>query len=53
MEGYRVGLGRAGEAGWLSQNEIRELEDLPPIKGGDEINKGITNEPTTPKTPSA
>ena len=53
MEGYRVGLGRAGEAGWLSLNEIRELEDLPPIKGGDEINKGITNEPTTPKTPSA
>jgi HK97 family phage portal protein len=45
-EGYRVGLGRAGEPGWLTVNEIRKLENLPPIPGGDDINTGITNAST-------
>lgn len=44
MEGYRVGLGRAGEPGWMTVNEIRKLENQPPIDGGDTLNTGITNE---------
>lgn len=46
MEGYRVGLGRAGEPGWMTVNEIRKLENQPPIDGGDTLNTGMTNEST-------
>lgn len=47
-EGYRVALGRAGEPGWMSVNEVRRIENMPPIDGGDELLKpqGATNEPT-------
>lgn len=34
-ESYRIGVGRAGEPGWLTVNEIRRYENLPPIDGGD------------------
>ena len=34
-ESYRIGLGRAGEPGWLTINEVRAFETLPPIPGGD------------------
>lgn len=34
-EGYRIAAGRAGEPGWMTINEIRKLENLPPIDGGD------------------
>ncbi len=34
-ESYRIGLGRAGEPGWLTINEVRAFENLPPIPGGD------------------
>lgn len=53
MEGYRIGLGRAGEAGWMTQNEIRALEDMAPLDGCDDINQGISNEPTINQTASA
>jgi HK97 family phage portal protein len=42
-ESYRMALGRAGEPGWMSINEIRRLENLPPIDGGDDINQGTPN----------
>lgn len=42
-EAHRTALGRAGEPGWMSVNEIRRLENLPPVDGGDELNKGISN----------
>lgn len=45
-EGYRIAAGRAGEPGWMTINEIRRLENLPPIAGGDELWK------PDPKTPS-
>ncbi len=47
-EGYRIALGRAGEPGWMSVNEVRKFENLPPVDGGDEIMKpqGASNEPT-------
>jgi len=38
-EGYRVALGRAGEPGWMSVNEVRKLENLPPVDGGDELSQ--------------
>lgn len=36
-ESYRIAAGRAGEPGWMTINEIRKLENLPPIDGGDVI----------------
>lgn len=33
-ESYRIGLGRAGEPAWLTVNEVRLAENLPPIDGG-------------------
>lgn len=43
-EGYRIAIGRAGEPGWMTVNEVRKLENLPPIAGGDDITKGNANE---------
>lgn len=50
MEGYRIALGRAGEPGWTTVNEIRRKENDAPLKGGDELNTGMTNAPTTDQT---
>jgi HK97 family phage portal protein len=36
-ESYRIGLGRAGEPAWLTVNEVRAAENLPPKAGGDEL----------------
>jgi HK97 family phage portal protein len=52
-EGYRVGLGRAGEPGWMTVNEIRKYENLPPVADGDQLNTGLTNAPTANQTASA
>jgi len=45
MEGYRIAAGRAGEPGWMTVNEIRKLENQPPIDGGDTLNTGMNNAP--------
>lgn len=37
-DAYRVALGRAGEPGWMTVNEVRKLENLPPVDGGDTLN---------------
>lgn len=58
-EGYRIALGRAGEPGWMTVNEVRRLDNLPPIEGGDELNKvapaavppAPTPEPAEPADP--
>lgn len=39
-EAYRIALGRAGEQGWMTPNQIRRLENQPAIDGGDELNDG-------------
>lgn len=50
---HRVALGRAGEPGWMTVNEVRSIENLPPMTGGDKLNTGIQpsegkkNEPET------
>ena len=51
-EGYRVALGRAGEPGWMTINEVRRMENLPPLPEGDKI---ATVEPaaTTPDPAAA
>lgn len=46
-EGYRIALGRAGEPGWMTVNEVRRIENMPPVDGGDEISKGTANEAPT------
>lgn len=61
MEGYRIALGRAGEPAWMSVNEVRKLENLPPKPGADKLNdgggapaaepKGNGDEQTTPAAP--
>lgn len=38
---HRVALGRAGEPGWMTVNEVRKVENLPPIEGGNTLNTGI------------
>jgi len=35
---YRVALGRAGEPGFMTVNEVRKAENLPPVKDGDLLN---------------
>lgn len=49
-EGYRVALGRAGEPGWMTINEVRRIENLPPIDGGDTINTGSKADETATQT---
>lgn len=44
FEAYRVALGRAGEPGWMTVEEIRERLKLPRKPAGT-LNKGSTNEP--------
>lgn len=36
-ESYRIALGRAGEPGWMTVNEIRKKENLPPVYNGDTL----------------
>jgi HK97 family phage portal protein len=40
-EALRVAVGRAGEPGWITPNEARHRQKLPPIEGGDVLNTGI------------
>jgi HK97 family phage portal protein len=35
---YRVALGRAGEPGFMTVNEVRKAENLPPVTDGDLLN---------------
>jgi len=53
-EGYRIGLGRAGEPAWLTVNEVRKLENLPPIAGGDVLqSNAVQTTPSPAKDPAA
>ncbi len=46
-EALRVALGRAGEPGWMTQNEVRRIKNLPPVPGGDTLISGASHDPTT------
>ena len=45
-EAMRVALGRAGEPGWLTVNEVRHMKLLKPIAGGDTLMQAIAPGPT-------
>lgn len=48
-EAYRIALGRAGEPAWMALNEVRRLENLPPVEGGDELTQTATEgKPSAP-----
>jgi HK97 family phage portal protein len=50
-EGYRAALGGAGMPGYMTPDEVRHRENLPPIAGGDKL---FTGEPNAkPPTPPA
>lgn len=49
MEGYRIGVGRAGEPGWMTPNEVRRLENMEPIDGGEKLHTGEGKPADTPK----
>jgi HK97 family phage portal protein len=40
-EAFRVALGRAGEPGWMTANEVRNFKLMPPIDGGDDLMTAI------------
>lgn len=44
-EGYRIALGRAGEPGWMTINEVRAIENLPPDPDGNKLNGQATATP--------
>lgn len=50
-EGYRIALGRAGEPAWMTINEVRKLENLPPIDGGDAMQQAAPAPATAPEAP--
>lgn len=39
-EAFRVALGRAGEANWMTVNEVRRLLNMAPVEGGDAMRVG-------------
>lgn len=53
-EAMRVALGRAGEPGWLTVNEVRHMKLLKPIKGGDTLMQAVAPTPApAPADPNA
>lgn len=45
----RIALGRAGEPGWMTQDEVRKIKNLPP-KGQDDLFSGVTDQAKPPET---
>lgn len=45
-ESYQISLGGNQQPGWMTINEVRKLENLPPVVGGDELYKPLTGEVT-------
>lgn len=43
---YKAALGTTQEPGWMVKNEVRRLENLDPLEGGDKPVPLITNKPT-------
>lgn len=50
-EALRIALGRAGEPGWMSQNEVRRIKNLPPVAQGDDLQSGAALEPGAEPVP--
>lgn len=41
----KIALGGGGNPGWLTPNEVRGFDELPPIEGGDSLYVGINTAP--------
>jgi HK97 family phage portal protein len=41
-EAYKIALGGNQQPGYMTVNEVRALENLPPIEGGNELYKPVT-----------
>jgi HK97 family phage portal protein len=50
---YTKALGTTQQPGWMTKNEVRALEELDPVTGGDEFPQLITNAPADPKEEDA
>lgn len=53
FEAHRIALGRAGEPGFMKVNEIRRIENLPPVAGGEDLNPGQGNSNAQPPAQTA
>lgn len=40
-QAYRIALGRAGEPAWMTVNQVRALENMPAIDGGDVLPSNV------------
>ncbi|QVN14819.1 phage portal protein [Burkholderia sp. LAS2] len=52
FEAFRIALGRAGEPGWMSQNDVRRRFNMPPEPDGNKLNSG-TKDATKPNPPAS
>ena len=54
-EYYKIALGGGGNPGWLTPNEVRAFDELPPEDGGDHLYVGVNTAPIgadgRPRTP--
>ncbi|MES0168237.1 phage portal protein [Mesorhizobium sp. M0027] len=44
----KIALGGGGSPGWLTPNEVRAFDELPPVDGGDNLYVGINTAPIGP-----
>lgn len=49
-DSHRTALGRAGEPGWMTVNEVRREQGLPPVPGGDDLIKATAPAASPPAT---
>lgn len=47
-QAYQIALGGNNSPGWMSPNQVRQIENMNPEPGGDEINRGPQPTPTSP-----
>ncbi len=52
FDAFRVALGRAGEPGFMTVNEVRARLSLKKATGGDSLNPGAPNAPQPPPQPA-
>lgn len=41
---FKTALGGSGGSGWMTQNEVRALNNLPPVEGGDTVSTWVTTQ---------
>lgn len=49
---FKDALGGTQNPAWMTQNEVRKLENLPPMSGGDELHDPTNQEPAPNAAPS-